>query len=161
MLALQYNCFVGLFNEQQKTAMKTTIKTASDELASEIKKNHNFLCGLELPDYKVSVYLTYLGGEKVHYHMFRNGELLFEGKDFRPSPLRNQDDIGTVIDLLGFLTCQPGDTDQDYFANYTPAQMDWAKSYDCEQLKGVVSDFEGDELYQVDAKEYFNNHFVR
>jgi len=128
----------------------------------EIKTNPEFLCGLELPE--MQVYLIYTGGNKVQYYVFRNGVILFEGRDFRPSPMHNQDDIESVISLLGFLTCQPGDTDRDYFATYTPAQMEWAKSSECEQLKCQVGDFENNsednQDFHVQACEYFNSRFV-
>jgi hypothetical protein len=30
---------------------------------------------------------------------------------------------------MGFLTLKPGDTDSDYFAEYTPEQMDYCQRY--------------------------------
>lgn len=48
---------------------------------------------------------------------------LFMGSDYSPG-------AGTVIDsndsyacLMSFLTLKPGDTDSDYFKNYTPTQL--------------------------------------
>lgn len=130
----------------------------------QIKQDDNFLCALELPE--LQVYLTYLGGMHVEYHAFKDGALLFYGKDFKPSPMHNQDDIETIVDLLGFLTAQPGDTDADFFKGYSPAQMAWAESFECEQLRGQVSDFEQEsagyveEEYSPYAVDLFNSKLV-
>ena len=51
------------------------------------------------------------------------GELIFSGEDFRPSPLSAIDSDSTLRALLGFLTLRPGDTDADYFEGYTERQM--------------------------------------
>lgn len=84
---------------------------------------------------------TYYMGNKLAYKMYVNGKLLFKGIDFRPSPLRNWDDIEATIDLLAFLSTGIHDTDLDYFNDYTGLQMDWAIGYGArEQLSGLVSD---------------------
>jgi hypothetical protein len=49
--------------------------------------------------------------------------------------LHADDSLETVASLLTFLTLRPGDTDADYFAGYTPAQMEWATGSDCEALQ--------------------------
>ncbi len=90
--------------------------------------------------------------------MFHNNEVLFTGTDFKPSPMNGYDSIDTAIDLLGFLTCQPGDTDPGYFANYVPAQLEFAKSYTAEVVKGRISDFEyKDSEYNAEAVAYFES----
>jgi len=48
--------------------------------------------------------------------------VLFEGSDFGPSPMHAVDSDETVAALLGFLTLRPGDTDAEYFENYTDDQ---------------------------------------
>ncbi len=139
----------------------TTITSAIEN----IKMNDNLLCSLELPEYSLKCYLVYMGGNKVEYYVFRNDVLLFHGKDFKPSPLYDQDSLACVISLLAFLTCKPGDTDDDYFINYTKDQLNWANSSDCEQLGVVIMDFESDndELDNVshhsEAVEYLNQYF--
>jgi hypothetical protein len=60
--------------------------------------------------------------------------VLFEGEDFAGSPMHADDDDKTVRALIGFLTLRPGDTDEEYFASYTPDQMDFAQS-DAEALQ--------------------------
>jgi hypothetical protein len=48
---------------------------------------------------------------------------LFEGDDFAGSPMHADDSDATLRALLVFLTLRPGDTDADYFAEYTPEQL--------------------------------------
>jgi len=42
--------------------------------------------------------------------------------------------------LLGFLTLRPGDTDVEYFDAYTPEQMEFAESYECEAMQMYTDD---------------------
>ncbi len=135
--------------------MPTTIITPET-----LKKDDNLLCSLELPE-SLQVYLTYQGSNFLHYHTFLNGVLLFEGKDYKPSPLCSIDSLDSIISLLGFLTCQIGDTDNEYFAKYTPAQLAWCNSFECEQLKGLVSDYDNkqEKQYYNKARKFFTKHF--
>ena len=55
--------------------------------------------------------------------------VVFLGSDFSPSPTDAIDSDDAVASLLCFLTLRPGDTDSDYFASYTPDQMDFATKY--------------------------------
>ena len=48
---------------------------------------------------------------------------LFEGQDFRPSPLHAWDSDDTVAAIMGFLTLRLGDTDREYFDDYTAEQI--------------------------------------
>lgn len=48
---------------------------------------------------------------------------LFEGEDFAGSPLHADDSDATLAALLSFLTLRPGDTDAEFFANYTAEQL--------------------------------------
>ena len=65
------------------------------------------------------------------------GFILFAGSDFACSPMRAIDSDETIGALLGFLTLRPGDTDREYFENYTPEQMDFAQG-DAEYLQLYV-----------------------
>lgn len=47
---------------------------------------------------------------------------LFTGEDFSPSPKHAIDSDACVRGLMGFLTLRPGDTDSDYFREYTDEQ---------------------------------------
>lgn len=75
------------------------------------------------------------------YTMTLDGSVLFAGDDYSTSSLyRTPEQI--ALGLLVFLTTQPGDTDEDYFFSYTPAQMEWAQSHRCEYAKCAVSELE-------------------
>lgn len=105
----------------------------------EIKLNKNFLIGLRLP--QLEVYLGWNGGANVEFYAFRNNAVLFHDH-MKFSPLHAPDSLETICDLLGFLTCRPGDTDDTYFANYTEGQQLWCQSRDCEDVALLISDYE-------------------
>jgi len=70
-----------------------------------------------------------------------DGSVLFKGEDFCSSPLESIDSDNVLRCLLGFLTLKPGDTDDEYFADYTEAQMDFAQG-DAEELSLWAMDYE-------------------
>lgn len=86
--------------------------------------------------------LYYLGGERIGYRFTDKGIKIFEGKDFRPSPMYAIDSLESVYSLLGFLSLQDGDTDSDYFKDYTPDQLAWRDGSRPEYLSLLVNDFE-------------------
>jgi len=134
---------------------------------NEIKADDNFLSGLEIPEHNVKLYLTYTGTDNVQYDMFWKEQLIFTGNDYRPSNLYpGQDSIEAIVALLDFLTMQIGDTDRDYFANYTPEQIEWRESRDCEELKMFTLEFsnDNDERDETDvhndAVVFFEEKFI-
>lgn len=68
------------------------------------------------------------------------GDVLFRGADFRPSPMHADDADETLRGLLGFLTLRPGDTDREYFAEYSERQRAFSESSECEYLAFLYSD---------------------
>ena len=89
-----------------------------------------------------SLRLYYLGSEKIGYVFRDGGKVVFSGCDYRPSPLHSCDSLDSVYGLLGFLSMQDGDTDAEYFADYTPAQLAWRDSGRAEELSMYVYDHE-------------------
>ena len=77
--------------------------------------------------------LYYLGTERIGYTLamreHRKTSILFEGSDFRPSPLHSVDGNEAVNSLMMFLTLRPGDTDAEYFENYTNEQREYCEQY--------------------------------
>ena len=55
--------------------------------------------------------------------------VLFEGEDYGCPPCHSTYDDASVEGLMGFLTVRPGDTDKEYFANYTPEQLDYCSQH--------------------------------
>lgn len=51
--------------------------------------------------------------------------VLFEGDDFGCSPCVCVDSDEMLVSLLGFLCLRPGDTDAEYFENYTEQQLEF------------------------------------
>lgn len=118
----------------------------------QVKADPDYASALELP--AIQLYLIYRGGPNVEYYAFRDGKVLFHGDDYKPAPAHSVDGIESMIDLLGFLTSQPGDTDREYFKNYTAEQMEWSTSTECEHLSLLLSD------YEQGHKEYFESRFT-
>jgi hypothetical protein len=76
--------------------------------------------------------------------------VLFEGEDFAGSPMHAIDSDESLRSLLGFLTLRPGDTDAEYFEEYTPDQMDFAET-DAEALQlYTLEPEEGEEAFPLD-----------
>jgi hypothetical protein len=71
----------------------------------------------------------------VQYTFKRTNERtpIFTGDDFRCSPMYDPESRDAAMSLMGFLTLQPGDTDDDYFDSYTPEQLEFAR-YEAEEL---------------------------
>ena len=74
-------------------------------------------------------------------HMSDNGKstLLFEGADFGCSPMHCTDSDGAIATLMSFLTLRIGDTDSEYFDNYTNTQLDYRDNH-AEYLNIAVID---------------------
>lgn len=85
------------------------------------------------------------GQTVIGYRLSMGRVVLFEGEDFAGSPLHADDSDDTVRALLGFLTLKPGDTDADYFAHYTPRQMEFAETH-ADTLMSEVNARFGEEL---------------
>lgn len=78
--------------------------------------------------YRLTMILDYYGdGEEEPY--VRKRVTLFEGEDYGCSPMHSIDGDASVEGLMSFLCLRPGDTDAEYFANYTPQQMEFAEQY--------------------------------
>lgn len=64
--------------------------------------------------------------------------VLFEGEDFHCSPLHCIDSDECVKGIMGFLTLRPGDTDAEFFADYSLDQLEYcslhAESLACEVM---------------------------
>ena len=68
-------------------------------------------------------------------------KILFDGADFSVS-YRWYKWKENAMSLMGFLTCKQGDVDAEYFKDYTPDQLAFTESMDCEELSLMVYDYE-------------------
>ena len=107
--------------------------------------------GFELKLYdthKRDEYGKHILAYKLYDHLYDNNNyplqrhLIFLGSDFCCSPLHATDSMETVISLLGFLSLVEGDTDNEYFDNYTDFQKGWRDSNRCEELQMIMYDLE-------------------
>jgi len=65
---------------------------------------------------------------RVAYRLYSpEGIIIFEGNDYGVSPMMAPDSDESIRTLMGFLTMRPGDTDDEYFKDYTPKQLTWAE----------------------------------
>jgi len=55
--------------------------------------------------------------------------VLFDGTDFGRAPSHASDSDACIESIMGFLCLRPGDTDADYFANYTEAQRAFCEAH--------------------------------
>lgn len=96
--------------------------------------------------------------ERLGYEFGRVAEdPIFQGEDFYCSPLHDPYDDDTTRCLLGFLTLRPGDTDAEYFADYTEQQTDFAEQH-AEHVAAAFGLHEDDppslcELARVDREQ--------
>ena len=101
------------------------------------------------PTFSLELYEVLGQSERIGYTLRQHDHgktvVIFEGRDFRPSPLHAWDSDETVAAIMSFLTLRVGDTDREYFENYTAEQMEFrdthAESLACE----VYSRFEAEE----------------
>lgn len=62
--------------------------------------------------------------EKTHTKM-----VLFNAEDYLPGTALSADSDESIGGLMGFLTLRPGDTDSDYFKDYTPTQLRYCEQH--------------------------------
>lgn len=70
--------------------------------------------------------------------------VLFAGDDFGCSPMHSIDGDETVKEIMAFLCLRPGDTDDEYFRDYTQRQLDYCGAH-AESLSAEVSARFGDD----------------
>ena len=87
------------------------------------------------PVFSLTTYDPHTG--RIGYVLKQNGRELFRGEDFGPSPCHSVDGDESIKALMSFLTLRPGDTDSEYFDNYTPAQLDYCAEH-AEALRAAV-----------------------
>lgn len=82
------------------------------------------------------------GQTRIGYELYDGPQLVFSGEDFSGSPMHADDADATVAGLLCFLSLRPGDTDREYFDDYTPEQLEWCQSGRAEFLSCLASELE-------------------
>ena len=85
---------------------------------------------------------NYKDGRLNFEYVLRNPDkkILFHGKDF--SAPNGHTWKENAMSLMGFLTLRKGDTDDEYFNNYTDDQLAFSESNDNDELQMMVYDYD-------------------
>jgi len=83
------------------------------------------------------------GKSILNYVFWHHGKVIFHGSEYCPSPLHCTDSDDSVASLLSFLSCGDGDTDDEFFEDYTPEQIAWRDEF-AEDLSLIVYDMENE-----------------
>lgn len=81
---------------------------------------------------------------RFRYSFYVDGVLMFGGDDFvvpyHQCEMYNKNLLNkkSILSILTFLTLKPGDTDSEYFENYTERQLEWAESDMAEEIRMVL-----------------------
>jgi hypothetical protein len=124
------------------------------EAIDYIKKDENFLCGLELKEHDISLYLIYHPHDPI-YFMYHKKELLFFGHDFTPASLHDWDSLQCVLTLLSFFLTKENDGSPEILKDYNEKQMAFVK-LDHEDLRLFCNDILGGD---EDSKDQAINYF--
>ena len=81
-----------------------------------------------------------MGKSVLAYEFYEGRTLIFKGEDFHCSPCHAIDSDEACGALMTFLTLRPGDTDAEYFTDYTAAQLAFANSSAAQLLAFAYSD---------------------
>lgn len=72
----------------------------------------------------------HMGKSTLGYNLSdRGGETIFEGEDFHCGMGTAIDSDSTLRSIMTFLTCRPGDVEQDYFKDYDGKQIAWRDEF--------------------------------
>jgi len=70
-----------------------------------------------------------VGYELIEHQPGQKPRIIFEGDDFRPGASMAIDSDAIVKSLMSFLTLRPGDTDAEFFEDYTQEQLEFADAH--------------------------------
>ncbi|GAA1441004.1 MULTISPECIES: hypothetical protein [Nocardiopsis] len=87
-------------------------------------------------------------GQRWRYALYCGETLIFSGDDIRGPAYATENEAARH--LMGFLTLRPGDTDDEYFADYTPEQRLWCEK-NAEYLASVLYGEDGEEIADLSA----------
>lgn len=84
-----------------------------------------------------------LSRQKWHYRVWLEDELLFVGDERNQRYISGpayRDEESTLEDIIGFCSLTPGDTDDEFFRDYTDRQLAFTQSAACNDLQDVLND---------------------
>lgn len=88
------------------------------------------------PGYRLRLYCAGSapnGRSLLGYEFFTpDGKLLFDGREYSPSPHTSVDSDDSIVGLLDFLSLDPEENDSEIFEGYTPEQLAWGGTEDAQ-----------------------------
>jgi len=139
--------------DDRTTAFLSARRIAHQKRSEERSKWHHYEFLTEWtdgdpdPNNEMELYLFYpdkqdeRGKEILAYRFYDGPYMIFEGMDFSPSPLHAIDSPDTIASLLNFLSLDEGDTDAEYFEDYSKEQIEW-RDERVGNLKDALMDFQ-------------------
>ena len=108
-----------------------TIYITDDQLLRDLRLDAPFIA--DENDFRLIMWDTYRGDRRgcsyVGYCLMHGDAVIFEDEDYSPGPMSGIDSDDSVRSLIGFLSLQKGDTDDEYFEKYTTAQLEFSETY--------------------------------
>jgi hypothetical protein len=107
-------------------------KEPGPALQSAIHETFDHIRTWVAEDYRLEMYDTFQtshGKSILAYEFFLKDELVFSGRDYGCAPSHTIDGDQSVAGLLAFIALKPGDTDREYFEDYTAAQLEFANEH--------------------------------
>lgn len=98
----------------------------------------------EQDDYRAEIWFDRFGEYgRIHllFDFYFKGEKVFESMPFSPAPGTTGNYHAVVENAVFFMSLQPGDTDDEFFEDYTPEQLAFVKEHG-EDLSLIAFDLE-------------------
>lgn len=116
----------------------------------------DILRGVAVGQYKLFTWDTGQSNASHNYIGYRfiapDGKVLFQGTDIGVPKNVAIDSDESIRSVLSFLTLSPGDTDEEYFSDYTEEQRAFA-----EEEAPYLSAYASDDPYEVEGPEQFQD----
>ena len=142
----QYEAFPTKAEEQRAwEELEEQYADQYDDEEREERDERADLRDVNLDGFRLQTWDTFVQDDRgqtvIAYRLSHGGRTIFEGDDYAGSPMHADDSDATLRGLIAFLTLQPGDIDAEYFADYTPEQLAFART-DAEALSSWAEDSE-------------------
>ncbi len=106
----------------------------------------NVLCTFEWMGSKLTLTDTGKNGPMGHHFVLLRledeGRVIFDGQQMGVPSHQAIDGLDAVMSAFSWLTLKPGDTDDEFFAEYTESQLAWANSARADELACLAFDYD-------------------
>jgi len=94
------------------------------------------------------------GRSQIGYSFSQDGRVIFSGTNLSVPVTTTIDSDETLQSILVFATLRKGDVDAEYFAKYTPDQLAFSESSECEALQALIRN--GFDVFDDLARTYLS-----